>query len=164
LDNWESIPTDCPTREKLGWTCDGSITEESALYNFDADRFYRKWQHDLEDAQDASGHVPAIVPTPGWGKSPGKNLPGVYSCPWWGGAIVRVPWTLYQFGGDRRQLALAYPAMKAYVDFIGKTSPNFIVTWGLGDWLDESADVGVKRTMGQRKAPLWLTSTAAYYL
>jgi hypothetical protein len=77
--------------------------------------------------------------------------------------VVRTPWNLYQYYGDKRQLAADYPAMKAYVDYIGVTTTTGIVNWGLGDWLDETADVGVKRNFASRKASMPLTSTAAYF-
>ena len=66
LNNLHSIPTDCPHREKIGWMGDGLITMEEAICNFDMAAFYSKWFHDMLDAQEADGHVPPIVPNPGW--------------------------------------------------------------------------------------------------
>ena len=52
--------------------------------------------------------------------------------------------------------------MKAYVDFLGTTTQNHIIGWGLGGRLDDSADREVKRDFSSRKAPLPLCSTVAY--
>ncbi len=163
LNNMESIPTDCPTREKMGWTQDGCVTQEAAIFNFGVENFYAKWLVDLQDAQDPNGHVGAIAPTAGWGRSAGGNQPGTYSCPWWGGAVVRTPWNLYLYYGDKQRLADSYNAMRAYTEFMASTTKDDILRWGLGDWLDESADREVKRDFGRRKAFLEITSTAAFY-
>lgn len=162
LNNLEGNPTDCPTREKMGWMEDGSITEGSTIFNYNMQRFYEQWLTSMMDQQDASGHMSSIVPTAGWGRS-GTRARGAFSAPWWGGAVVRTPWKLYVCYGDRAALAQAYPHMKAYVDYLSSTARDNIVSWGLGDWLDESADVGMERDRRHRKAPVPQTSTAAYY-
>ncbi len=163
LNNYHGFPSDCPHREKQGWMQDGCVTEEEAICNFQMAGCYEKWFHDMVDAQDASGHVGPVVPTAGWGRAAKPKQIGTYAGPWWSGAIVFTPWKLYQYYGDRRVLEEGYPAMKAFVDFMSTTTSNHIISWGLGDWLDESADIGVKRDLGSRKAPLPLTSTAAYF-
>jgi alpha-L-rhamnosidase len=156
LNNLHGIPTDCPQREKMGWLDDGCVGMEMAFFNVDTALFYRKWFHDMIDAQDANGHVPDIVPTCGWGRSRGPAAPGEMADPWWGGAIVMTPWKLYLQYGDARILEEGYPAMQAYVDFLGTTAKDHIVGWGLGDWLDETAGGG------GRRVPVAQTSTAAY--
>ena len=156
LNNMHGIPTDCPQREKMGWMDDGCVDIEMALLNFDTTNFYRKWIADMVDAQDADGHVPDIVPTSGWGRSAGPGQPGEMADPWWGGAIVMAPWKLYVYRGDVRLLRESYPAMKAYVDFMTSTAKDHVVSWGLGDWLDESAGGG------GRRVPVAQTSTACY--
>ena len=40
LSNMHSHPTDCPTREKRGWTGDSQLTSGGAALNFDALTFY----------------------------------------------------------------------------------------------------------------------------
>ena len=156
LNNMHSIPTDCPQREKMGWMDDGCVDVEMALMNFDTNNFYRKWIADMIDAQDANGHVPDIVPTSGWGRSTKPGSPGEMADPWWGGAIVMAPWKLYVYCGDIRVIKESYSAMKAYVDFMTTTAKDHVVSWGLGDWLDESAGGG------GRRVPVAQTSTAAY--
>lgn len=157
LNNLHGIPTDCPQREKMGWLQDGCVTEEAAICNFDMATFYAKWFADMLDAQDAGGHVPSIVPTCGWGRVNSDGSPGAYADPWWGSAIIRTPWNLYLYYGDRRVLEECYPAMKAYVDYLGRRSRDLVIDWQLGDWLE----VGNPAT--GKKTPVALVSTAAYF-
>lgn len=156
-NNIHGIPTDDPHREKIGWTQDGCVTMEEAIYNFNAATFYTKWFRDILDAQDENGHVACIAPTPGWGRSHPDGSPGPLSDPWWGGAIVRTPWQLYRYYGDERILAEAYNAMTKYLDYVGNHAPNRIAWAEEGDWLEVGSISVSERT------PPTLASTAAYY-
>lgn len=157
LNNLHGIPTDCPQREKMGWMNDGCVGMEAAFYNLDTPALYRKWFDDMQDAQDANGHVPDIVPTSGWGRTTTEGSPGEMADPWWGGAIVFAPWKIYQHYGDTRVLREGFPAKRAYVDYLRSTAVQHVIEWGLGDWLDESAGGG------ERRVPVAQTSTAAYF-
>ena len=157
LNNMHGIPTDCPQREKMGWMDDGCVSMEMSICNLDTPLFYTKWFHDMLDAQDPNGHVPDFAPTCGWGRTTREGHPGQMACPWWGSAIVLAPWKLYQYYGDRRVLEEGYPAMKAYVDYLTSIAKDHVISWGLGDWLDESAGGGARRV------PVPQTSTAAYF-
>jgi alpha-L-rhamnosidase len=97
LGNLHGIPTDCPHREKNGWTGDAHLATETGLYNFDAALVYRKWVKDLVDEQREDGAIPGIVPTSGWGYDWCNG-------PAWGSAICLVPWYLYEYSGDRSVL------------------------------------------------------------
>ncbi len=156
LNNLHGIPTDCPQREKIGWTCDGCITMDEAICNFEMAAFYSKWHRDMLDAQDDNGHAACIVPSPGWGRSLPDGSPGILSDPWWGGAIVRLPWQLYRHYGDRRILEEGYPAMCRYLDYVEQHSADHI-TWAQeGDWLEVGSGGASQRT------PPPLAGTAAY--
>jgi len=67
LSNLYGYPTDCPQREKNGWTGDGQIAVETGLYNFDGITVYEKWLADHRDEQQPNGVLPNIIPTSGWG-------------------------------------------------------------------------------------------------
>lgn len=155
-NNLHGIPTDCPQREKIGWTCDGCISMEEAICNFDMAAFYTKWFRDMLDAQDANGHAACIAPSPGWGRSLPDGSPGVLSDPWWGGAIIRMPWMLYRYYGDRRILAEGYPAMCRYLDYLQRYSKDNIAWAQEGDWLEVGSGGASQRT------PPQLATTAAY--
>ena len=157
LNNLHGIPTDCPQREKIGWTQDGCVSMEEAIYNFQMATFYTKWFRDMLDAQDPNGHACPIAPSPSWGLSNPDGTPGVLSDPWWGGAIVRTPWQLYRYYGDRRVLEEAYPAMVRYLDYVAQHAPGRIAWSQEGDWLEVDSGGPSRRT------PPTLASTAAYF-
>lgn len=74
LSNLMGYPTDCPQREKNGWTGDGHLAIETALYNFDGITVYEKWLGDHRDEQQPNGVLPDIIPTGGWGYGTDNGL------------------------------------------------------------------------------------------
>jgi alpha-L-rhamnosidase len=142
----DGYPTDCPHREKNGWTGDAHIAAEQAMYNFDNAAAYLKWMNDFDDALMPNGDLPGIVPTSGWGYHWG-NGPG------WDSAYVLIPWYLYQYCGDARVLADHYDGMKRYVDFMTSKAKDNLVSHGLGDWLS-----------AKTQTPTVVTSSAYYYV
>ena len=156
LNNLHGIPTDCPQREKIGWAEDGCVTMEEAIYNFGMATFYTNWQRDMLDAQDANGHAACIAPSPGWGKANPDGSPPSLSDPWWGGAIVRLPWQIYRYYGDRRILGESYPALTNYLNYVGSHAPDHIPWADEGDWLEVGSGGPSQRT------PPKLAAAAAY--
>ncbi len=146
LANLFGYPTDCPQREKNGWTGDAHIAIELGLYNFDGITVYEKWLADHRDEQQPNGVLPAIIPTSGWGYHWANG-------PDWTSTIAIIPWNIYLFYGDSRLLELCYDNIKRYVDYIDAQYPSGITDWGLGDW------VPVKS-----KTPKEFTSSAYYYV
>lgn len=126
------VPSDCPHRERLGYTGDGQVAAQSAIYALDMARFYTKWIDDIADARNhVTGFVPHTAPFEGGGGGPP-----------WGSAMVLMPWYLYLYYGDRRVLERHYDAMTAWVRYLGtRTDAAGIVVkeepggWFLGDWL-----------------------------
>lgn len=49
LSNYHGFPTDCPQREKNGWTGDAQLSLEACIYNLDMRQAYRKWLDDFKD-------------------------------------------------------------------------------------------------------------------
>jgi len=145
LSNLFGYPTDCPQREKNGWTGDAHIAIETGLYGFDGITVYEKWLADHLDEQQPNGVLPAIIPTSGWGYHWANG-------PDWTSTIALIPWNIYLFYGDASLLEQCYDAIKQYVDHIDEMSPSGLTSWGLGDW------VPVKS-----KAEVELTSSAYYY-
>jgi alpha-L-rhamnosidase len=146
LSNLFGYPTDCPQREKNGWTGDGQIAVETGLYNFDGITIYEKWLADHRDEQQPNGVLPAIIPTGGWGYEWANG-------PDWTSTIAIIPWNIYLFYGDSRLLSDCYENIKRYVDHITSISPSGLTSWGLGDW------VPVKS-----KTPVELTSSVYYFV
>ncbi|MDO3411782.1 family 78 glycoside hydrolase catalytic domain [Saccharibacillus sp. CPCC 101409] len=125
------VPSDCPHRERLGYTGDGHLSAEAAMYNFDMASFYSKWIEDIGDAQNRStGFVPHTAPFNGGGG-------GVA----WGCAYILMPWTMYAMYGDRRLLAGHYEGMKQWIAYLETRSGRGDRiefeeegSWFLGDW------------------------------
>ncbi len=128
LSNLFGYPTDCPQREKNGWTGDAHIAIETGLYNFDGITVYEKWLADFRDEQKDDGTLPNIVPTSGWGYNWANG-------PDWTSAVAIIPWEIYRFYGDTTLLSQMYGNIKRYVDLITSKSPEYTTDWGLGDWV-----------------------------
>ncbi|WP_186755386.1 alpha-L-rhamnosidase [Echinicola salinicaeni] len=146
LANLFGYPTDCPQREKNGWTGDAHIAIETGLYSYDGIKVYEKWMDDHRDEQQPNGVLPSIIPTSGWGYEWGNG-------PDWTSTICLIPWNVYLFYGDQRILEENFEAMKRYVNHITDISEDGLTNWGLGDW------VPVKS-----KSPVEYTSSAYYYV
>jgi alpha-L-rhamnosidase len=128
LSNLFGYPTDCPHREKNGWTGDAHIAVEVGLYNFDGITVYEKWLADHRDEQQPNGVLPAIIPTSGWGYHWGNGTD-------WTSTIAIIPWNIYLFYGDDRLLQQCYDNIKRYVDYVDEHYPTGLTDWGLGDWV-----------------------------
>ncbi len=128
LSNLHGYPTDCPQREKNGWTGDAHIALEAALFNYDAITVYEKWLADHRDAQLENGVLPAIIPTSTWGYTWGNGVD-------WTSSMIIIPWTLYLYYGDTRPLSENYSSMKRFLDYVTSISPDGLTDWGLGDWV-----------------------------
>lgn len=131
LDNMHgSIPSDCPHRERLGYTGDGQLVAPTAMMMLDTKEFYKKWIQDILDCQDIDGHVRHTAPFLGGGGGPGG----------WGSAIVIVPYSYYKQYGDTDIIKHCYDKMKLWISYLLNHSENGLVTredtggWCLGDW------------------------------
>ena len=126
------VPSDCPHGERLGYTGDGHVAAQAAIWSFDMARFYTKWIDDIAGAQNReSGFVPHTAPFEGGGGGPP-----------WGSAMVLMPWYMYLYYGDRTLLARHFDGMRNWVRYLGtRTAADGIVEkeepggWFLGDWL-----------------------------
>lgn len=143
--NFQGIPTDCPHREKNGWTGDAHLAVDAGLFNYDNAAGYHKWVQDMLDAQSAEGALPGIVPSSGWGYDTR------WSGPSWEVALFIVPFRLYTFTGDPAVLAEAFPAQQKSIARMQKLAKGHLIEEGLGDWVP-----------WKTKTPVVVTSTASY--
>ncbi|MFA6290977.1 MAG: family 78 glycoside hydrolase catalytic domain [Victivallales bacterium] len=148
IGNFTGIPTDCPHREKNGWTGDAQLAAETGLFNFAAGTAYNEWMDSFADVQRPSGQLPGIVPSSGWGFNWGSG-------PAWDSAFLLIPWYVYLYTGDSSSIRTHYGSMKKYVDYCTGMATDHIVSFGLGDWCHVDRN---------RIAPVALTSTAYYYV
>lgn len=129
LDNLVSIPTDCPQREKNGWTADANLAIDLGLLNYDGLTFYEKWVNDMVDSQNQKGNVPGIVPTAGWGYED-------WIGPVWASAFFMIPDALMRYYGDTRAIENIFDTCDRYLDYLGRRlDPDGTVTYGIGDWV-----------------------------
>ena len=129
LNNLHSIFTDTPVFEKRGWLGDANVLLPTTTDNFGMHRFYRKWLGDILDNQGADGAGVELAPNP---------FPAGYTDPIWAGALVDIPWRLYQDYGDRDALASSYAAMARYVDYLAAHSDGLLQQGFYGDWVSPS--------------------------
>lgn len=108
--NFVDIPSDCPTRERTGWTADISVFAEAACYLSDPKQFLLKWLEDYRLEQSADGNLPFIVPEGGKG---GMQR----GCMGWSTAIAHLAMTLYRFYGDKDILESVYDTVVRFVRF-----------------------------------------------
>jgi len=110
------IPTDCPQRERAGWTGDWQIFAPTAAYLYDVLAFTRKWLGDVSLDQRADGCVANMSPCP-----PAEGFDGplgaLNGSAGWGDVVVSAPWDLYQAYGDTSLLDEAWGSMTAWVRF-----------------------------------------------
>lgn len=117
------IPTDCPTRERSGWTGDWQLFVDTAAFLYDVGGFSVKWLRDLAADQRPDGKVTSIVPEP----HPGDDRrpfwwPLVEGSAGWGDAAVHVPWEIYRATGDEQVLEQQWDSMRAWVDYAARAA------------------------------------------
>lgn len=113
-NNHADLPTDCPTRERHGWTGDAQIFFDTASYLFDYAAFSQKYVRDMYDWQRKSGRLPQIAP-----------YGGVDSYMWvmngsvgWSDAGILIPYRFWKINGDMEILRKYYDRMRRYAGFM----------------------------------------------
>lgn len=145
--NFLDLPTDCPTRERLGWTGDAQIFFDTGAYMMDTASFFRKWLVDMEDNQYGNGVLSAVFPFQGvemMYKSTGVSVG-------WADAVYLIPYRYYKRFGDKAILKKCWSMMKKYTDYLmknlgmsdkkrAKANPHNAYTYEkgvhLGEWLE----------------------------
>ena len=112
--NSVDIPTDCPTRERMGWTGDSQVIFHTASYLFEYGAFIRKHVRDIFDRQDKNGRLPQIAPysAEDWFMDVMNGSVG------WADAGVLIPYRMYQKYGDLNILKENYEGMARYAEFM----------------------------------------------
>jgi alpha-L-rhamnosidase len=129
LSNLMSIPTDCPQREKNGWTADAHMSIDLGLLNYDGLRLYEKWLDDWVDNIRADGRVSGIIPTDTWGYDD-------WIGPVWDSALFGIPMKLYNYYGDLSAVKKMWPVGERYLRYLQtRENEDRTVTYGIGDWV-----------------------------
>lgn len=154
--NLQSVLTDCPHREKLGWLEVAHLMGPSILYHYDARGLYRKICRDTTESQLENGLVPDIAPE--YTRFSG----GFFESAEWGSACVQLPWLLYRWYGDTEILVRQFDTMKKYTQYLASTRNDAgLVKGGLGDWYDWTPEKGHAGLA--QLTPLELTATAMLF-
>ena len=149
LSNFHHFPTDCPHREKMGWTADAALSAEHMLLNLTPERNFRQWLHCIRMAQRDDGALPGFVPGRQGGGFDWGNGPA------WDCVLVWLPYYVYLYRGDRAILEENAHAILGYLEFLGtKIREDGLVAFGLGDWCPAGED-----DAGAHKSPLAFTDT-----
>ncbi|MBP5680107.1 MAG: family 78 glycoside hydrolase catalytic domain [Bacteroidales bacterium] len=163
--NLASIPTDCPTREKLGWLEQDYLMLPSMICRYDMMPLFSRLMRQMADAQHPNGMIPTVAPYYT------RFGYGFDDSPEWGAAFILAPWILYLHNNDETLLRSYYPQMCRYIDYLyhraieekdaqkNVIKPRHILNYGLGDWYD----LGPKGPGYSQLTPNGLTATATYF-
>ena len=126
--NFYYFPTDCPHREKVGWTGDAAISAEHMIMTLDVGASFREWTRNIRAAQRENGDLPGMVPACDWPYQWGDG-------PVWDAALTVIPYYTYRYTGDRAILEENAPAIFKYLRYAaGQRNENGLISYGLGDW------------------------------
>lgn len=139
LSNMFYMPTDCPTREKLGWTNDAQMSAEQMIFDFGCEKVLKKWLTDIYDAMLPDGSLPGTVPTPGFGYTEyGPVCDGV---------LFEIPYEIYRYTGKTEMLTDSLPYFGRYLAYLkNKANERGEMSFGLNDWAAPDRDDAVGET------------------
>lgn len=157
--NFIDVPTDCPQRdERLGWTGDAEVFCPTGCYQFDCRTFYAKYCRDMAvDQEKLNGWITSYSPSFNELEESGSV---------WSDAATIIPWTVYQFYGDKLLLKSSLRLMERYVDaLIAKDDANgggrlYNFGFHLGDWLSQD---GVNSSALRGATNEYFISSCYYY-
>lgn len=112
-----TIPTDCPTREKAGWTGDVVVYGATALFNQNMTAFYEDWLRSIRSDQKENGYVLGTVP-----QIRNYVQQGDTGSLGWGDVILTLPLQLYRLCGDKEVLRVNYEAMGKWMQAMEKAA------------------------------------------
>lgn len=136
LANFFYFPTDCPHREKNGWTGDIALSCEHMLMMYSCEKSFAEWMVNVRASQLPDGQVCAIIPTTGWGFGTGPS---------WDAFVAAVPYYTYIYKGDKKILEDNAECIFKYILWAEKTrNEKGLVKHGLGDWCPVGGNGNVK--------------------
>lgn len=157
--NFVDIPTDCPQRERSGWTGDAGVFVHTGLALMDSYPVFAKWLGECRVNQYPDGKIPGINPR----RQPKPSfMDQLYDgSTAWGDASIIIPYTMYRDRGDKRILEENYGMMRRWMDYCEKKAKksrlknkfsrnphkNYIIDTGIhyGEWLE--AGISMEESM-----------------
>lgn len=149
-NNSADVPTDCPQRERAGWTGDAQIFYNTAGYLFDYAAFGRKYIRDIMDEQWENGSFTQMAPRPNMS----FYMRLLDSSVGWSDAGVYIPYRMWKLYGDDRPLRENFDALARYAEYmisrcgksklfakkpkVSKESLKYLVMTGMsyGEWCE----------------------------
>ena len=126
--NFMYFPTDCPQREKNGWTGDAALSSEQHLIYLDCAKSLKEWLRNIFKAQNEDGAIPGIIPTYDWGFHWGNG-------PAWDAVMFELPYRIYQYTGDLEIVREGKNHLLRYLRYMEtKRDEDGLLHYGLGDW------------------------------
>jgi alpha-L-rhamnosidase len=140
-NNMQSVLTDCPDREKGPYTGDNLHNIDTELTLFDMQAYQGQMVNNMRTAQRPNaynGQFPGLIANiaPEYHFVP-PSAGGTWFLdePNWGGAVIMVPWNLYEVYGDTKAMKVNYESMVKWLDWEASTkAANNGNIRGLGDW------------------------------
>ncbi|MBR5307894.1 MAG: family 78 glycoside hydrolase catalytic domain [Clostridia bacterium] len=124
--NMHNIITDCPTREKNGWTGDAAISADHILMGYGIEKNLADWLSSIRDTQAPTGSIPCLVPCHG----------GCSDSVVWDSVLFLLPYYAYKYSGDTEIITDNADAMIKNLKYhLGMRDERGIVDRGMGDWL-----------------------------
>lgn len=135
--NMVSVPTDCPQREKVGWTGDIQVFAPTGCFNYDLHGFLSAWLRQLRLIQEPNGAVPIVAPSYPAQTAMQRKTNGDNTSASWSDACVLLPLTIYKATGDKQVLLENLDMMERWMEFVASASHDYLWTDGFhfGDWL-----------------------------
>lgn len=137
--NMLCVPTDCPQRERAGWTGDMAVYAPTAVLHMDVQAFLRRWLKDMRFEQRSDGQIPHVIPDIPSNQYVNGGKEKHISSAGWSDACILVPYALYQAYGDAAVLQENYCMMKRWMDYVEQCAGADLCAWGqlfhFGDWL-----------------------------
>lgn len=137
--NLVSVLSDCPIRERNGWTGDAHAIVRMASYNYDMPPYLEKFLGDFSTTEEIA---PTIVP----GR---RTRSGMVD---WAAAEVFMTWEHYLHSGDLSVIERQYDSLLDYLDYVETVAENDLITDNdhfYGDWCDHLPQLGMERPLGR---------------
>ena len=148
LANFHHVPTDCPHREKNGWTGDVAVSAEQMIFCLSAERNLKEWLACIRHSMNEEGDLQAIIP---------GTKSYYFQGPAWDAVLVQIPYQIWKYRGDIRVLEDSADAILRYLNFLTKIiREDGLIERGYGDW----CHAGMRRH-DIYKAPVVFTATVS---
>ncbi len=132
--NLVNIITDCPQREKNGWTGDVTVSIDHYMFNLGVENCIKDWLSCVRNVQGSNGNLPTVVP----------STTNADNCPVWDSVLFFAPFAVYQYTGDVSIIEdNADCMMKNLRYYMDTRDERGLVEMGMGDWLPVDTPVGI---------------------